>query len=536
MTSPYLIQRGNSYSVRVRLPVSVSRLTGRTHFTRALGLTCAIKAKVAALSLASDILAAAHKIGEMMHGVENVSLLDIDSLSDEEFLGLANTEGVFKILSDGQQKAVVRRLNEHNLRAENEVLKLDITRLNTEKAGLHLKSLISGMKRSDAELAAAKSLHDGKLHELQAVEAEKRATDAETVKVNVTDLLAALGNGDGLVRTPAKPKYPVGGELPVKPHIETFMKEREKAGFARTTRLSFEKALATLSDVLGQTPIYDVTRQDVAKILNKLEGQAGKNGRADLKRATVQKYLSHAKTFFAWAESRGLVNNNPAEKVMAPQESRKAAQTVDRLPYSNEQLRRMFNAPLFQGCNSERAVFAPGDVLVRDGRFWVPIVGLFTGLRLGEIEQLRPQDIKKHEGYWCIDVNTDDGKEVKTAESIRLVPIHPTLQAAGFLEYVSQRKKQFPKLSLFDKRNYSKFWNEQFLRRTGLKTEKLVFHSFRHTFSAWVRAIPNNETKNRLMGHAPDAMGEHYGRILTGQEIELFNNLPPVFDLTTIPK
>ena len=67
------------------------------------------------------------------------------------------------------------------------------------------------------------------------------------------------------------------------------------------------------------------------------------------------------------------------------------------------------------------------DAHVHAHNFWVPLIGLYTGMRLEEICQGYVSDIKEIDGVWCFDVNDDKpDKSVKT-EDRRLVPIHPFL-------------------------------------------------------------------------------------------------------------
>ena len=82
-------------------------------------------------------------------------------------------------------------------------------------------------------------------------------------------------------------------------------------------------------------------------------------------------------------------------------------------------------------------------------KFWLPVIGLFTGMRVNEICQLNPaEDIKQgDEDIWFFHVN-DEGesgegikKSVKTAAGVRIVPVHSKLIELGLLEYVAVLKK-----------------------------------------------------------------------------------------------
>jgi integrase len=67
---------------------------------------------------------------------------------------------------------------------------------------------------------------------------------------------------------------------------------------------------------------------------------------------------------------------------------------------------------------------------------WVPLLGAYSGARLSEICQLRADDIAEVNGIWCMKIVPEAGS-VKTAGSERIVPLHPAVIEAGFLQYVS---------------------------------------------------------------------------------------------------
>ena len=136
---------------------------------------------------------------------------------------------------------------------------------------------------------------------------------------------------------------------------------------------------------------------------------------------------------------------------------------------------------------------------------------------MSELATLAVADVVVAEGHRCISINIvpdaedeadEGGPSVKTDAGIRIVPIHPELAKLGFLDYVEGRRN---KVRLFDDVNYGKFWNEKFLSSIGLDSPSLSFHSFRHTYNRALRGLQSDETKNRLMGHAPATIGEVYG-------------------------
>jgi integrase len=63
-------------------------------------------------------------------------------------------------------------------------------------------------------------------------------------------------------------------------------------------------------------------------------------------------------------------------------------------------------------------------------------LGAYSGARLSEICQLHVQDIVEVNRIWCMKIVPEAGS-VKTAGSERIVPLHPAVIEAGFLQYVS---------------------------------------------------------------------------------------------------
>jgi integrase len=81
-------------------------------------------------------------------------------------------------------------------------------------------------------------------------------------------------------------------------------------------------------------------------------------------------------------------------------------------------------------------------------KFWLPMIGLFTGARVNEICQLNPQsDVIKDEmsGIWYFNLTDDDAgvgvaKSHKNDHSKRKVPVHSKLIECGFLDYFNRVK------------------------------------------------------------------------------------------------
>jgi integrase len=69
-------------------------------------------------------------------------------------------------------------------------------------------------------------------------------------------------------------------------------------------------------------------------------------------------------------------------------------------------------------------------------RRWIPTFCAYTGARVGEMAQLRKQDLRKIDGVWLLRITPEAGT-VKTDEE-RLVALHPEVLRQGFVEFVAK--------------------------------------------------------------------------------------------------
>jgi integrase len=237
--------------------------------------------------------------------------------------------------------------------------------------------------------------------------------------------------------------------------------------------------------------------------------------------ANRNKLLSRVGSFWTWAQQNyDDCPNNPFKGLT--DKSRTLAKD-ERDPFSIEELRTIFAARMFTGCLTARRWSEPGSLIQRDaGRYWVPLIGLFTGARAGEIIQLYTTDVREEHGVLFFDINKlEDDKRVKTENGKRLIPVHPMLIDLGLLNHVAHRKREgqlrlFPEMKMGSDGYYSSPFSKhfsRFLKSIKVKTDKNAFHSFRHCFEDACRNsnIPE-EVRDTMQGHGATGMAARYGR------------------------
>lgn len=264
---------------------------------------------------------------------------------------------------------------------------------------------------------------------------------------------------------------------------------------------SYKEALMRLPANIRKTPAYrdksidEILQLDVAETMST---------------TTINKYLDRASALFRWAVRNSYMDRNPAEALQLS-DSRRPDEARD--PFDDEDLLKIFHSREYLE-DKHRHSYC----------YWVPILALFTGMRLNEICQLHLSDIYQSEdGTYVIHVNEEDEKGLKNKSSVRIVPIHDfLLQELNLLSYVEKLKSEsqtrlFPELRQ-RRDSYGQTvtkWFARYRERCGIAAEKYrkTFHSFRHTVAKRLREanVPDSQIA-QLVGHEEGSETSRYGK------------------------
>jgi integrase len=133
-----------------------------------------------------------------------------------------------------------------------------------------------------------------------------------------------------------------------------------------------------------------------------------------------------------------------------------------------------------------------------------------TGMRLGEVCNLRPQDIRIDDEVPHVEVAERTDRRQKTDHSIRRIPL-----VGVALWAAKQYPKGFPRYQ--DKADVASALINKMMKKEGLRPAggKHTLYSFRHTFQD---RIENTGVSDRMQA---DLMGHEFGRPVYGDGSEL---------------
>lgn len=234
-----------------------------------------------------------------------------------------------------------------------------------------------------------------------------------------------------------------------------------------------------------------------------------------IKYNTVRKHLNTVSSFLNWALSADFVHVDFSKAL--PTSRKNIGRT--KYPYELVDIKRLMESPIYSDPLSNEF----GRARTYAERFFVPLLLLLTGARTNEICQLYVDDIDIKADIPTIRIteNTYRKQRLK-CNSTRVIPIHPTLKAVGFLEYVKSAatngaKRLFPMLKYSANGFAGKFtaWYGSYNRKyVALSDPRKTAHSFRHLMADTLKDLgAQRQMIAELLGHTTGSITmETYGQ------------------------
>jgi len=309
-------------------------------------------------------------------------------------------------------------------------------------------------------------------------------------------------------------------DLKLSDMIARYIANHEKA-WAPKTKMENIGSFKMIHDIMGDIELHSINKKVVSDFRNTLiclpanmyklypdktiKQVLAMANLTPMSTTSANKHLTRLSSLLKYAVQEGIMRVNYAE-AMQVQDKRRSDEV--RRAYSIDDVKRIIkHLPILAD---------------QPERYWIPLLGLFTGMRLDELCQLYVEDVREHEGVWCVDVNDRNDKKLKNISSRRLIPLHPNLLMCGFLEYVESLRstavqRLWMNLSWREADGYGSAygkWYQRFNREHVTTDKAKVFHSLRHTVADTLKQAGVQEVViSEIMGHANDSMTmSRYGK------------------------
>ncbi|TFZ55592.1 hypothetical protein E4V01_21970 [Methylorubrum sp. Q1] len=317
----------------------------------------------------------------------------------------------------------------------------------------------------------------------------------------------------------------------------------------------FKRALLSLPANYDKNTEWRKIRQR-AGIRGLIEHCSGRSDVDLLKPQTFNRHLAALSGLWPWAQSnevvaKGLPSIFEGLHINLRRARGRHHRARDERPmWNHAELVAVFNAHLFTGVRSRRGWKTPGPYVLCDERYWGILIGSHSGMRRGEIFQLRVRHVVQdaETGIWYFDLK-ERSLQLKAEGSARWIPLHQNLLRLGLIEALvvgrGENELLLPEgevgaeakdvLDDGDDTAYgSAFgkWFQRFKSEYGARKD-VVFHSFRHSATTLLlNAGAQKEFVEELIGHESMARRSEIGRYNKGQTLVL---LKEVVDRLVLP-
>ncbi len=244
------------------------------------------------------------------------------------------------------------------------------------------------------------------------------AATAKDVKVAVTMLVGILGE-QGLTQSSQMRQLHLGK---LREHFDHIL-----ANYGRSARLRD----------LGTAALREASAQRL-----KSDMEAGREPpKMGLGPSTIRKHLANIQTFLSFIKGRGYHVPKLTMDGLRPKKPKLSdVRRITDKP-GPEQLRPMFDMPIFTGCKNAEEQEMKGPHIYHSANYFLPMLMVYLGPRRNEVAGLSVNDIVETENGWAINIRPNKHRSLKNANSVRLLPVPDELLRLKFIDYVETIKR-----------------------------------------------------------------------------------------------
>lgn len=297
--------------------------------------------------------------------------------------------------------------------------------------------------------------------------------------------------------------------------LEAWKVEARAAGRTEKTLSEYNSRVRRFVRFLGHDNALKVTPQDVVRWKDRrlAEGISA--------RTVANSDLTALKVIFGWAVTNHRLPANPATAIKL----RIGRKTHERdKGFTDEEALSILNAAFnYVSGKNEHAKTAAA-------KRWVPFLCAYTGARVGEMVQLRRQDVRREGKHWIATITPEAGT-VKNKRR-REVVLHPHLIELGFAKFCERSDGYLflnakGKADALGKLQALKNRLAEFARALVLDTRVAPNHGWRHRFITLGRqAEISDRVIDAICGHAPSSVAAEYGYVTFATQAAALAKLP----------
>lgn len=306
--------------------------------------------------------------------------------------------------------------------------------------------------------------------------------------------------------------------------LEDWWQESKAAGRKLATYQNYGNTVRSFIGFLKHDDASKVTAEDIIAFKDhRLSSPSQRTNKVPSAKTVKDGDLAALKTLFGWAAVNRRVPTNPAQgitiKIAKPRRVRPKG-------FTDSEARAILSAALDYEPGRERPCTAAA-------KRWVPWLCAFTGARVGEIGQLRRQDVRLEDERWVININPEAGT-VKTDEA-RDVVVHPQVVELGFIQFV-QKSAEGP-LFLIPGKDGDVLGPLQGLKNRLAEFSRSIvpdpnvapMHGWRHRFkTVGMEADIQMRVLDAIQGHAARSVSDRYGEITLGTKAAAIGKFPRI--------
>jgi integrase len=291
--------------------------------------------------------------------------------------------------------------------------------------------------------------------------------------------------------------------------VTDWWKEAQAAGTKPSTYESYRNTVTNFVAYLGHDEALRVTPMNVVGFKeHRLASVNPRTGKPISAKTVKDSDLAGLRTMFEWAKSNRGLPSNPAADITIKLRKRQRTRLAG---FTDEEAKALLGAADAHRRGNERPkTFA--------AKRWVPWLCAYTGARVGEMAQLRKQDVSKIGDYWVVRITPEAGT-VKTDQA-RDVVLHEHLVAKGFPEFASGSKDGHLFLNpakdgdVLGPLQGVKNRLAEAARETVTDPRVQPNHGWRHRFKTVARSVGmDGRVVDAIQGHAPRTAGDDYGDV-----------------------